>query len=92
MDMGMRNLEPGDHDPDSFAGDRFLDRFGDFFGKDDQAFQSFVLDIKNIIHLLLGDDEGMAGIHGPNVEKGKVVFIFKDLVGRYLSLDDACKK
>jgi len=92
MDMGVGDFDPGDHHTDFLARDSFLNGVGDLFGKDDETFQKFILDIKDVIDLLLWDDECVAGIYRTDIEKGEIPIVLKDLMSGDLPGKDLSKK
>jgi hypothetical protein len=88
MEMGVRDFQADDGKAAPVAVKGFFDGKGDWFGKKQEAGQVLVGDIKEPVHLQPGHHERMAFPKRMDVQEGKKILIFRNLIGRYFSGDD----
>jgi hypothetical protein len=88
MEVGVRHFQADDGKPASVAVKGFFDGKGDRLGKQQQAGQVFVGDIKEPVYFHFGHYERMAFPKRMDVQEGKKMLIFRNLIGRYFSGND----
>src|SRR5690625_3098219 len=91
MDMRMRHLKSFHNKPRPKGIQRFIDRYGDLFGKKHGICQQRIGKIKQIIDLNFRNDKGMSSCRRMNIEKRQVRLIFGNFVGWKLAFDYFCE-
>src|SRR5688572_29947534 len=89
--MGVRHFQSDDGHTNSLAGNRSLHSPGNLLGKYMKACCRFIVQVKDVINLLLGHDEGMTHDQGGDVQESNEVFVLCHNVAGDLTVDDACE-
>lgn len=89
--MRVRDLDPADNHADLPAGDFRLDHLRGLFSENHQPAQITVLHIKNIIHFLFGNHQGMPLFNRTDIQKRQIIVIFQNLVARDIAADNFCE-
>ena len=87
--MSMRNLQPHNSYPHTFARNSFLNGTSYRFGKDMHSCQVIITQIENIINLLLGDNQRMPFHQRINIKESKKTFIFCHLITGNFTCDNS---
>jgi hypothetical protein len=89
MNMGMGYFKTEHGHTHLFAGNCLSNSPGYLFGKNHHAGQQVILDIKEVIRFLFGNNKHMSFCQGTDIEKSKVVAILSDPVTRYFAAYNA---
>ena len=89
MDVCVGNFEAQNDNSDLFTGEFATDFGGHLLGKNHHAAKSLVIEIKQIVNLLLRDNECMSFCQRINIQEGVVAVIFGYFVRGDLPCDDA---
>ena len=84
VNVGVRNLHTKHSDTYALAGDGCLDGSSHLLCEGAQAGVSLIVEVENVIHLFLGNNQGMPLGKRIDVEESIVVVVFSNLVRRYL--------
>jgi hypothetical protein len=88
MEVGVRHFQADDGKPAPVAVKGSFDGMGDRFGKQQHTGQVFVGNVKEPVYLQLWYYEGVALPKRKNIQEGKKMVIFRNLIRRYFSGND----
>ena len=88
MEVGVRHFQADDRKPAPVAVEGSFDSMGDRFGKQQQAGQVFIGNIKEPVYLQLWYYERVALPKREDIQEGKEPVIFRNLIRRYFSGND----
>ena len=89
VDVGMGHFKSQHTLTDLDARNSLADSESYTLGKDLQTGEFFVREVKDIINLALGDDEGVPFLEGTDVKEGEVAFVLGNLIAGNLACHDA---
>src|SRR5580658_4867895 len=92
MQVGMGHFETDNRKAAAVAFEGTFDSMRDRFGKQHQAGQEIVGQIKEPVYLRLRHHERMALTKWKNIQEGKEPVIFRNLIRRYFSGNDLREK
>jgi hypothetical protein len=88
MEVGVRHFQADDRKPAPVAVKGSFDGMGDRFGKQQQAGQVFIGKVKESVYLQLGYYKRVALPKRKNIQEGKKMVIFRNLIRRYFAGND----
>ena len=91
VDVCMRHLHAQHGHTDTLAGESCFQGLGYLLGKEIQASQLLIFKVKDVVDLMLGDNECVSLHHGVDIEEGKVVLILGHLVAGDLACHDSAE-
>ena len=87
VDVGVGDVDADDFDHDALAEDVF-EVAGEFFDGGHEGLVIFVTEVVDTVDFGFGDDEGVAGGLGLDIEEGEGAVVFVDFVTGEFALDD----
>jgi hypothetical protein len=91
VDMHMRHIDTYNGLANFDARTNLFQTLGNAFGEEMKLAEKLIVEVENIVDLLLGDAEDMAGNHGVDVEERETMFGLGDFIAGDFACHDTGK-